>query len=69
MAANKPFAAGKDEATGSTALHSGVGPPPPAGAPPLTIAAQEVYRVLLFLVFYAEIWLLGQVPLIGMLAA
>jgi hypothetical protein len=43
----------------------GAGSPSPAGAP-LTIAAQEVYRVLLFLVFYAEIWLLGHVPLLGM---
>lgn len=35
------------------------------GSAPLNIAAQEVYRVLLFLVFYAEIWLLGNVPLLG----
>ena len=29
------------------------------------VAAQELFRVVLFLVFYGEIWALGQIPYVG----
>ncbi|KAJ9524047.1 hypothetical protein QJQ45_022464 [Haematococcus lacustris] len=31
----------------------------------LEVAAQEVYRVVLFLVLYLEVWLIGQLPYVG----
>lgn len=48
--------------------HAGKLTPPPVQAPPskaLDNVAQELYRVVLFLVFYLEVWLAGQLPYLG----